>query len=88
MSDIVERLRSHKAYNAFTDGPLVIEAADEIERLRSRLAEAEKVIEPFARAAACAGTAWPDNGLPSHVVGLVNLGHLRAARAWKEASNG
>ena len=28
-----------------------------------------------------------DNGLPSHVVSLVNLGHLRAARAWKEASN-
>ena len=39
---MVERLRSHKPYNAFTDGPLVLEAAVMIERLVRERKEAQE----------------------------------------------
>ena len=42
MSDLVERLYAHKAYNAFTDGPLVLEAAVMIERLVRERKEAQE----------------------------------------------
>ena len=49
MSDLVKRLHAHKAYNAFTDGPLVLEAAARITeleaenaRLKAELLEAQK----------------------------------------------
>lgn len=104
MSDIVERLRSHKAYNAFTDGPLVIEAADEIERLRTRLAEAEKVVSETSGmldASIKRHRVREDQEPVTLTLNGERLGTftyaevldradawLGAARAWKEASNG
>ena len=102
MSDIVERLRAKKwpaTINA------IDEAADEIERLRAanakaeaenatlrtRLAEAEKVIEPFAKAAEiklCGIWRDDENFGRTDASSRLTFGHLRAARKWKEAGNG
>lgn len=56
----------------------------EIERLRAKLAEAEKVIEPFndmAKHHAADAPEWRDH----HAVhAMVLVGHLRAAAEWME----
>lgn len=56
------------------------EAAAEINRLRTRLYEAEKVIKPFADEVDCYTPIIPD-----HYVTSVTLGDLRAAAKWMEA---
>jgi hypothetical protein len=40
MTDIVERLHNYRPFNHFKDGPLVRDAAAEIERLRREVQEA------------------------------------------------
>lgn len=52
---LVVRLRAHKPYNQFTDGPLVIEAADALTRLTAELARKdEEIMRLTADYAACA----------------------------------
>jgi hypothetical protein len=45
MTDIVERLRQWPAQGKAAIGPLVIEAADEIERLRARMERLQEEID-------------------------------------------
>lgn len=50
MNDIVERLRNYRPFNHFRDGPLVSEAAGEIERLRREVQEARAVLRDLVLA--------------------------------------
>lgn len=66
-------------WTAFPTPPIQHEAADLIAALKARLAEAERVIGPFA--ARCDEAVRPDD---SDRGVTVKTAHLRAARAWKQ----
>lgn len=113
MSDIVERLLRASPGCPCGGDPVAVrktcpqysrctanaDAADEIERLRARLAEAEKVIEPFAEIGKLIDKE-PAGFLPHDEITLMfcptdhyfdlSITHkqFHAALAWKEASNG
>lgn len=59
--------------------------------LEARLAEAERVIEPFAKRAGKLDGLWGDHDTqwsPEYGSVAITIGDLRAARAWKENGNG
>lgn len=79
--DIVARLKS-----AVKDGRLVdpTEATDEIERLRTNLSEALRLMEPAAEIV----RAQDDERLPDTCTVLVPIGELRAIAAFVKRMKG
>ncbi|WP_378596296.1 hypothetical protein [Nitratireductor kimnyeongensis] len=92
MADLIERLKRPGTWARHADDIIAssateelirddapFEAAAEIERLRAKLAEAEKVIEPFANVLTA-----PDLDPCASIGDVITVGHLRAAAEWME----
>jgi hypothetical protein len=81
MTDIVQQL--HDLYRSH---PVVMQAADEIERLRTlerQLAEAREVIRPFAEIADRCSSALYDDERMLFTWALPTVGEFRRAREWQ-----
>jgi hypothetical protein len=96
MSDIVERLRTRQAEwcENMTVAPAdheALEAADEIERLRKQVAQAAKVMKPFAEMRELYGANERETvackTLSNRNEKFLEVRHLTAAKEWMEAGN-
>lgn len=89
-ADLVARLRD---LDDRTGSPAAHEAADRIEALEARLAEAMEVLRPFAHALDEAGVSRYDADKRENIRGrgpdlAITYGHLRAARRLVEKEDG